>query len=123
IAFFIPAILATAACAAFRGVGRSLAGTRRAEAPRDLALSAALAAGGALLIGLMIAPWLGAPLAAAVAFSLALAALEGAVLGLYLPRLVRRCGLGPEIASGPVVTALAAALGLLSYLAASTLLV
>jgi len=123
IAFFIPAILATAACAAFRGVGRGFEGTIPAEAPRDLALSVVLAAAVAGLVGLMLAGWLGAPIAVAVSLSLSLAALEGAALGRYLPRFVHRRGFGPGIASGPVVTFLAAALALLCYLATSALLV
>ena len=129
VAFFIPSVVTVAGNAAVQAVTIGLQGAqltrrkRRTHAPNTTgALWFGVA--GSAAAGALVALWLQMlPLAIAVACSLIVACAAGTALGCAIPRLVRRWGLDPKIASGPLVSALAAMVALTCYLAASAFLV
>ena len=129
VAFFIPSVVTVAGNAALQAVTLSLDRvhvTRRKRRPQWSGARGSLWFGmaGSALAGALVAVWIGMlPLAIAVACSLMMACAAGTLLGYSIPRLVHRLRLDPKIASGPLVSALAAIVALTCYLAASALLV
>jgi magnesium transporter len=122
LAFFVPLVLTLSESIAMQSVAMSLtqvevaAGLIRNSARREVRvgfLSGAISGGLAGMIGLL---WLHQDAVAwVVAGGIVLAGAAGAGWGYFIPRLVRRWRLDPQIASGPAVLAVTDITALLSY--------
>jgi magnesium transporter len=128
VACLIPLVLVASSAATTWAVSISLDAIHWTNRSRMLASkkprSAGVAIAVSVVVGTLVCIAVGrTALSIAVACAIAVAVIAGVTLGHYVPRIVHRWELDPEIAAGPIVAGIANIVALTCYLSVSSLVI